>query len=59
MRELLFSIEKLELIGNGDAVVGGRCCRDVIEPGMTAALILPDVLASELKLMWFLNGTNP
>ena len=98
MRNLLFDIGKLELIGNGEAIVGGRCCGDrilrgdrttsmvqldpaqrvlnsreivlpfdrieaygrtieIIDPGMTAAVVVPIALASELRLTWFLKGT--
>lgn len=99
MRELLFSISKLELIGQGEALVGGRCCGDMIyqgdaatrmvllelgervlvsreiliqfrriqmygrevdriEPGWTAGIVIPDVLAADLKLTWTLAGEN-
>ena len=36
MRLLLFSIDRLELVGNGEALLGGRCCADDMLPGDTA-----------------------
>jgi hypothetical protein len=33
MRELLFSIDRLEFIGDGKALVGRRCSRDMMKTG--------------------------
>ncbi len=99
MRELLFSIDGLILLGNGDAAIIGTCHRDeirlkddakshvklelkkhilienetliqfrriqrddkdieVILPGEQALVIVPDCLAEQLKLTWYLSGEN-
>jgi hypothetical protein len=40
MRALLFSIDRLEFAGGGQALLAGRCCRDLMKTGDEARLLV-------------------
>ena len=96
MRHIKFSIGRIEAIGGGNALIGGRCIGDeirkgdrttamvksdgvdeimrreiliifhtitaygkdieIVSPGMTAGIIIPDTLAEQMHLNWRLEG---
>jgi hypothetical protein len=52
MRQMLFSLDRLEFQGDGKALVGGRCCGDPMKTGDRARLMVQlgvgeEVVASE------------
>jgi hypothetical protein len=40
MRDLLFSIDRIEFVGGGQTMLAGRCCRDPIRAGDEARFLV-------------------
>jgi hypothetical protein len=40
MRNLLFTIDRLEFVGGGKALLAGRCCKDPIKKGDEAQFMI-------------------